>query len=129
MADQADIVDFGQAVEISGELASHANAIQLFVLRSSGERTTIEIPAADLQRLVPLLLLLGRSLPTAPSDPAVGKLSLVPADSLSVGELPSGDTMLAISVGAATVGFSIPTAAAGALGRSLLLASMSTSVQ
>ena len=125
-------IDLGDAVEVSGELLPQANAVQLSVVRRSGERTTLTIPAADLRRLVPLLLLLGRALPQGGSD-ASTQLSLVPTDSLSVGELPGGETLLAVAVGPATVGFSMPAAAAEKLGRSLLLAgsepSTVTSVQ
>jgi hypothetical protein len=125
-------IDLGDAVEVSGELLPQANAVQLSVVRQSGHRTTLTIPAADLQRLVPLLLLLGRALPQRGAD-ASPQLSLVPTDSLSVGELPGGETLLAVAVGPATVGFSMPAAAAEKLGRSLLLAgsepSIATSVQ
>jgi hypothetical protein len=125
-------IDLGDAVEVSGELLPQANAVQLSVVRRGGERTTLTIPAADLQRLVPLLLLLGRALPQGGADPGT-QLSLVPTDSLSVGELPGGETLLAVAVGPATVGFSMPAAAAEKLGRSLLLAgsepSTVTSVQ
>ena len=44
-------IDLGDAVEVSGELLPQANAVQLSVVRRSGERTTLTIPAADLQRL------------------------------------------------------------------------------
>jgi hypothetical protein len=121
MADTEQRIDLSQAIEVSGELLPQANAVQLSVVRRGGERTTLTIPAADLQRLVPLLLLLGRALPQV--EPDLGaKLSLVPTDSLSVGELPGGETLLAVAVGPATVGFSMPAAAAEKLGRSLLLA-------
>lgn len=112
-------IDLAQATEVSGESHPEANRISLTVLGQSGRRTTVTIPAGDLQRLVPLLLLLGRSLPAPLKD---GPLSLVPTDSLSVGELPSGETLLVIAVGPATVGFSMPASAAEKLGRSLLLA-------
>lgn len=125
-------IDLGQAIEVSGELLPQANAVQLSVVRRDGERTTLTIPAADLKRLVPLLLLLGRALPHSDADTGA-QLSLVPTDSLSVGELPGGETLLAVAVGPATVGFSMPAAAAEKLGRSLLLAgseaSALTSVQ
>ncbi len=112
-------IDLAQATEVSGELLARDNAVLLTVVERSGDRTTLTIPAADLQRLVPLLLLLGRSLPAPTKE---GPLSLVPTDSLSVGELPSGETLLAVAVGPATVGFSMPASAAEKLGRSLLLA-------
>ena len=114
-------IDFGQAAEVRGELLRQDNAVLITLVDHDGGRSTLTIPAADLQRLVPLLLLLGRALPQhEPSDPA--KLSLVPTDSLSVGGLPGGETLLAVAVGPATVGFSMPASAAEKLGRSLLLA-------
>lgn len=113
-------IDFGQATEVTGELLAQDNAVMLTLLGHDGRRSTLTIPAADLQRLVPLLLLLGRALPQhGLSD---SRLSLVPTDSLSVGGLPGGETLLAVAVGPATVGFSMPASAAQKLGRSLLLA-------
>lgn len=114
-------IDFGQAAEVSGELLPQDNAVLITLVGRDGGRSTLTIPAADLQRLVPLLLLLGRALPqNVPFDS--GRLSLVPTDSLSVGGLPGGETLLAVAVGPATVGFSMPASAAEKLGRSLLLA-------
>ena len=112
-------IDLAQATEVSGESHPETNVVSLTVLRRNGRRTTLTIPAADLQRLVPLLLLLGRSLPGSTKE---APLALVPTDSLSVGELPTGETLLAVAVGPATVGFSMPASAAEKLGRSLLLA-------
>ena len=121
MPDGDQRIDFGQAAEVSGELLPQDNAVLITLVRHDGGRSTLTIPAADLQRLVPLLLLLGRALPqNAMSDSA--KLSLVPTDSLIVGGLPGGETLLAVAVGPATVGFSMPASAAEKLGRSLLLA-------
>lgn len=119
MPDGNQRIDFGQAAEVSGELLPQDNAVLITLVGHDGGRSTLTIPAADLQRLVPLLL--GRALPqNEPSDSA--KLSLVPTDSLSVGGLPGGETLLAVAVGPATVGFSMPASAAEKLGRSLLLA-------
>ena len=121
MPDGDQRIDFGQAAEVSGELLPQDNAVLIALVGHDGGRSTLTIPAADLQRLVPLLLLLGRALPpNEPSDSA--KLSLVPTDSLSVGSLPGGETLLAVAVGPTTVGFSMPASAAERLGRSLLLA-------
>ncbi len=89
MRDGEPRIDFGQAAEVTGELLAQDNAVMLTLLGHDGRRSTLTIPAADLQRLVPLLLLLGRALPQHElSDPT--KLSLVPTDSLSVGGLPGG---------------------------------------
>ncbi len=121
MPDGMQRIDFGQAAEISGELLPQDNAVLITLVGRDGGRSSLTIPAADLQRLVPLLLLLGRALPqNGLSDAA--ELSLVPTDSLSVGGLPGGETLLAVAVGPATVGFSMPASAAEKLGRSLLLA-------
>lgn len=125
-------IDFSDAAEVSGELLPNENAVLITLVGHDGRRSTLTIPITDLQRLVPLLLLLGRALPhTEPAD--AGRLSLVPTDSLSVGGLPGGETLLAVAVGPATVGFSMPASAAEKLGRSLLLAgsaaSEATSVQ
>lgn len=121
MPDGDQRIDFGQAAEVSGELLPQDNAVLITLVGHDGGRSTVTIPAGDLQRLVPLLLLLGRALPqSATSDSS--KLSLVPTDSLSVGGLPGGETLLAVAVGPATVGFSMPASAAEKLGRSLLLA-------
>lgn len=121
MRDGEPRIDFGQATEVTGELLAQDNAVLITLLGLDGRRSTLTIPAADLQRLVPLLLMLGRALPQHElSDPT--KLSLVPTDSLSVGGLPGGETLLAVAVGPATVGFSMPASAAQKLGRSLLLA-------
>jgi len=116
-------IDLAQASEVIGESDPDHNAVSLTVLRPDGRRTTLSIPAADLQRLVPLLLLLGRSLPRA-SAAENAPLSLVPTDSLHVGPLPSGETLLAIGIGPATVGLSLPAAAAEQLGYSLLAAAL-----
>lgn len=125
-------IDFSEAAEVSGELLPNENAVLITLVGHDGRRSTLTIPVTDLQRFVPLLLLLGRALPqTEPADTA--RLSLVPTDSLSVGGLPGGETLLAVAVGPATVGFSMPASAAEKLGRSLLLAGSdaaeSTSVQ
>ncbi|KAF0105783.1 MAG: hypothetical protein FD144_421 [Rhodospirillaceae bacterium] len=121
MPDYERRVDFSEAAEVRGELLPNENAVLITLVGHDGRRSTLTIPVADLQRLVPLLLLLGRALPqTEPADAA--RLSLVPTDSLSVGGLPRGETLLAVAVGPATVGFSIPASAAEKLGRSLLLA-------
>lgn len=125
MPDGIQRIDFGQAAEVSGELLPQDNAVLITLVGRDGGRSTVTIPAADLQRLVPLLLLLGRALPQNVSSDLSsdsGKLSLVPTDSLSVGGLPGGETLLAVAVGPATVGFSMPASAAEKLGRSLLLA-------
>lgn len=114
-------IDFGTVAEVSGELLREENAVLITLLGHDGRRSRLRIPAADLQRVVSLLLLLGRSL--AQDEPAgSARLSLVPTDSLSVGGLPGGETLLAVAVGPATVGFSMPASAAEKLGRSLLLA-------
>lgn len=121
MPHQEQRIDFSEAAEVSGELLPNENAVLITLIGHGGRRSTLTIPVADLQRLVPLLLLLGRALPqTEPADAA--RLSLVPTDSLSVGGLPGGETLLAVAVGPATVGFSMPASAAEKLGRSLLLA-------
>ena len=121
MPDDGQRIDFRQAAEVSGELLPQDNAVLITLVGHDGGRSTLTIPAADVQRLVPLLLLLGRALPQSePSDSA--SLSLVPTDSLSVGGLPGGETLLAVAGGPATVGFSMPASAAEKLGRSLLLA-------
>lgn len=114
-------IDLGQASEVSGESHPDDNTVSLTVLRHNGRRTTLSIPAADLQRLVPLLLLLGRTLPRTSASENL-PLSLVPTDSLHVGPLPSGETLLAIGIGPATVGLSLPASAVEKLGYSLLAA-------
>lgn len=115
-------IDLALASEVTGESHPDHNMVSLTVLRRNGRRATLSIPAADLQRLVPLLLLLGRALPRSPAMEDA-PLSLVPTDSLHVGPLPSGETLLAIGIGPATVGLSLPASAAEKLGRSLLAAS------
>ena len=121
MPDDDQRIDFSEAAEVTGELLTRENAVLITLVGHTGRRSTLTIPAADLQRLVSLLLLLGRVLPhNEPAD--VAKLSLIPTDSWSVGGLPGGETLLAVAVGAAMVGFSMPASAAEKLGRSLLLA-------
>jgi hypothetical protein len=119
--DPESSIDLAQASEVTGESDPDHNTVSLTVLRRNGRRATLSIPAADLQRLVPLLLL-GRTLRRSPAKEDA-PLSLVPTDSLHVGLLPSGETLLAIGIGPATVGLSLPAAAAEKLGRSLLAAS------
>ncbi|GEP59094.1 hypothetical protein [Reyranella soli] len=68
-----------------------------------------------------LLLLLGRSLPRNPATEDA-PLSLVPTDSLHVGPLPSGETLLAVGIGPATVGLSLPASAVEKLAHFLLAA-------
>jgi hypothetical protein len=120
--DQADaFIDFAQAAEVTGESHPSANAVSLNVVRHNGHRATLTVPADDLQRLVSMLLLLGRTL--ASSDPPRDSpLSLIPTDSLHVGPLPSGETLLAVGIGPATVSLSLPTSAVEKLARSLLAA-------
>ena len=120
--DSESPIDLAQASEVTGESDPDLNTVSLTVLRRNGRRATLSIPGADLHRLVPLLLLLGRALPRNPATEDA-PLSLVPTDSLHVGPLPSGETLLAVGVGPATVGLSMPAAAAEKLGRSLLAAS------
>jgi hypothetical protein len=114
-------IDLAQASEVSGESDPDHNAVSLTVRRRNGRRTTLSIPAADLQRLIPLLLLLGRTLPRS-STSENAPLSLIPTDSLHVGPLPSGETLLAVGIGPATVGLSLPASAVEKLGYSLLAA-------
>lgn len=114
-------IDLAQATEVTGESHPDDNAVSLSVLRRDGERATLTVPAGDLQRLVSLLLLLGRTLPSGePSRDA--PLSLIPTDSLHVGPLPSGETLLAVGIGPATVGLSLPSSAVEKLAHSLLAA-------
>ena len=114
-------IDLAEASEVSGESHPDHNTVSLTVLRHNGRRATLSIPAADLQRLVPLLLLLGRTLPRTPaSDNAPLSLG---DHLLHVGPLPSGETLLAVGIGPATVGLSLPASAAEKLGHSLLAAS------
>jgi hypothetical protein len=120
-------IDFGDAAEVTGELLPQTNAVRLTLEQRDGARSTLTVPVTDLQRLVSLLLLLGRALPGQSGPDAAASLSLVPTDSLSVGELPGGETLLAVAVGPATVGFSMPPGVAEKLGRSLLLAGGETS--
>ena len=120
--DQADAsIDFAQAAEVTGECHPGDNAVSLNVVGHNGHRATLTVPADDLQRLVSMLLLLGRTLGS--SEPARdAPLSLIPTDSLHVGSLPSGETMLAVGIGPATVGLSLPSSAVEKLARSLLAA-------
>ena len=122
MDDLADgSIDLAQAAEVTGESHPGDNAVSLNVVRHNGHRSTLTVPAGDLQRLVSLLLLLGRTLPSA--DPGKdAPLSLIPTDSLHVGPLPSGETLLAVGIGPATVGLSLPTSAVEKLAHSLLAA-------
>ncbi len=114
-------IDLAQATEVTGESHPGDNAVSLSVLRADGELARLTVPAGDLQRLVSLLLLLGRALPAADPDSDT-PLSLIPTDSLHVGPLPSGETLLAVGIGPATVGLSLPTSAAEKLAHSLLAA-------
>jgi len=118
--DQADAsIDFAQAAEVTGECHPGDNAVSLNVVGHNGHRVTLTVPADDLQRLVSMLLL-GRTLGS--SDPARDTpLSLIPTDSLHVGSLP-GETLLAVGIGPATVGLSLPSSAVEKLARSLLAA-------
>ena len=63
-------IDFGQAAEVSGELLPQDNAVLITLVGHDGGRSALIIPAVDLQRLVPLLLLLGRALPQNESSDA-----------------------------------------------------------
>lgn len=115
-------IDLAHATEVTGESHPDDNAVSLSVLCRDGERATLTVPAGDLQRLVSLLLLLGRTLPS--TDPGRdAPLSLIPTDSLHVGPLPSGETLLAVGIGPATVGLALPTSAVEKLAHSLLAAS------
>jgi hypothetical protein len=114
-------IDFAQAAEVTGESHPDDNAVSLSVVGRDGERSTLTVPAGDLQRLVSMLLLLGRMLPSGDSA-RDAPLSLIPTDSLHVGPLPSGETLLAIGIGPATVGLSLPTSAVEKLAHSLLAA-------
>lgn len=114
-------IDLTHAAEVTGESHPDDNAVSLSVLGRDGERATLTVPAGDLQRLVSLLLLLGRTLPS--TDPVRDTpLSLIPTDSLHVGPLPSGETLLAVGIGPATVGLALPTSAVEKLAHSLLAA-------
>lgn len=114
-------IDLAQAAEVTGESHPDDNTVSLNVLRRDGERSTLMVPASDLQRLVSMLLLLGRTLPSADPE-SKAPLSLIPTDSLHVGPLPSGETLLAVGIGPATVGLSLPTSAVEKLAHSLLAA-------
>ena len=114
-------IDLAEACEINGEAHPDHDAVSLNVLHRDGRHATVSIPASDLGRLVPLLLLLGRDLPARKTDKDE-PLCLVPTDGLHVGPLPSGETLLVVAVGPATMGLSMPAAVAEKLGYSLIAA-------
>ncbi len=120
-------IDLAEASEVTGESHPCSGAVSITVRRPGGRNTVLSIPAADLPRLVQMLLLLGRALPFD-RDSAPAALSLVPTDTVSVGQLPGGETLLAVGVGPSTVGLSLPSAAALELGRSLLAAAADETV-
>ncbi len=117
-------LDLRRATDVRGVWPAHSDTVTVEVTTPTGEGRLI-VPVADVQRLVALLLLLTRSqdqADAAAEGAHVADLSVVPTTSLSVGEMPDGDTLLVIAVGAAMLGFSLPPEAATRLGRSLLLA-------
>jgi len=118
-------IDLRSATDVRGVWPVDGDVVTLEVAMTTGDGRLI-VPVADVQRLVALLLLLARSLDECDTDSAEGRhvadLSIVPTTSLSVGELPDGETLLAVEVGPAMLGFSLPATAATKLGRSLMLA-------
>lgn len=125
-ANQAPIaIDLRSATDVRGIWPVDGGVVTLEVAMTTGDGRLI-VPVADVQRLIALLLLLTRSLDDCDTGAIEGRhvadLSVVPTTSLSVGELPDGETLLAVEVGAAMLGFSLPATAATKLGRSLMLA-------
>jgi len=121
------IVDLRQALDVRGAPTADGTAFSVDVKTTTGT-SHIVVPVADLDRLVSLLLLMGLAPGTARRDidgDSLADLPLIPPSSLSVGELPNGEALLLIEVGASTLGFSLPPQAATTLGQSLLLAGTS----
>ncbi len=119
-------IDLRSATDVRGIWPVDSGTVTLEVSMPSGAGRLI-VPVADVQRLVALLLLLAQSLgdhEAGAEGRHVADLSVVPTTSLSVGELPNGETLLAVAVGPSMLGFSLPATAATTLGRSLMLAGM-----
>ena len=95
-------IDLAQASEVTGESDPDLNRVSLTVLRRNGRRATLSIPGTDLQQLVPL--------------------SLMPTDWSACWSPASGETLLAVGIGPATVGLSLPANAVEKLAHSLLAA-------
>ena len=117
-------VDLRSATAVEGVASSDADTIEVEIAFQGAERCRLVMPAADVQRFAPLLLRLARGAAPDAKAPAAeqpANLVLLPTDSLDVGELPNGEALLAIRVGPATLGFTLPAAAAVRLGRSLML--------
>jgi hypothetical protein len=122
--DGPERVDLRSATAVEGVASSDADTIEVEIAFQGAERCRLVMPAADVQRFAPLLLLLARGAAPdveAPAAEQLADLVLLPTDSLDVGELPNGEALLAIRVGPATLGFTLPAAAAVRLGRSLML--------
>src|SRR5262245_52785448 len=126
--DQSDrgpvAIDLRYATDVRGIWPVGGGVVTLEVAMTTGDGRLI-VPVGDVQRLVALMLLLTRSLDegeTKSEGSHAADLSIVPTTSLSVGELPNGETLLAVEVGPAMLGFSLPATAATKLGRSLMLA-------
>jgi hypothetical protein len=116
-------IDLRRAIGMRGVWPIDDSAVTVEVTTPDGDSRLI-VPVGDVQRLVGLLLLLARTLDSGAPEAEtrhVADLSVMPATSLSVGELPDGDTLLAVAVGPTMLGFSLSPAAATKLGRSLLL--------
>ncbi|HKU93755.1 MAG TPA: hypothetical protein VJR58_00685 [Vineibacter sp.] len=120
-------IDLRDATDVRGIWPVDGGTVTLEVSMPTGAGRLI-VPVADVQRLVALLLLLAQPL----GDTTIGAegrhvadLSVIPTTSLSVGELPNGETLLAVEVGPSMLGFSLPASAATKLGLSLMLAATS----
>jgi hypothetical protein len=117
-------VDLRSATAVEGVESSDADTVEVEIAFQGGERCRLVMPASEVQRFAPLLLLLARGASPETEAPTVEQQTdfvLMPADSLNVGELPNGEALLAIRIGPATLGFTLPPTAAVSLGQSLML--------
>lgn len=114
------VIDLRQALDVRGAPLAGGDAVSIDVTTAGGT-DHIVVATKDMDRLISLLLLLG--MPRAQvGGRDISDMPVIPASSLSVGELPNGDALLVVDVGAARLGFSLPPRAATAVGQSLLMA-------
>ncbi len=119
------VIDMREALDVRGMPLAGGSAFTVDVTTAQGTDHII-VAARDMDRLISLLLLLG--MPRAQvGDRDISDMPVIPASSLSVGELPNGDALLVVDVGAARLGFSLPPRAATAVGQSLLMAGLGES--
>ncbi len=118
-------LDLRAAIAVQPAVPSGRDTVEIDIEFYDQPPCRLVVPISDVERFTSLLLLIARATSSMADieavEAATAAPTLLPADSVSVGEMPGGSALLAIQVGPATLAFSLPPETAVKTGRSLLL--------